>query len=138
MKHAAAHLKEFFDSDSKVRNLTADRITAYQAARLKQPEREGKPRAASPSTANYELVVLRRAFRLGARAGKVAGRPEIQMLHVENARKGIFRAGAVSRGCEPLAGLSKAGRLDRVHYRLADQERTANAPMAPRRLRQWY
>jgi len=34
--------------------------------------------------------VLRRAFRLGSRAGKVAARPEIQMLHVENTRKGFF------------------------------------------------
>jgi integrase len=90
MKQAAAHLKDFFDVDMKVRELTADRITAYQAARLKQPEREGEPRGASPSTTNYELAVLRRAFRLGARAGKVAARPEIQMLHVENARKGFF------------------------------------------------
>jgi hypothetical protein len=30
VKHAAAHLKDFFDADTKVRNLTADRITAYQ------------------------------------------------------------------------------------------------------------
>ena len=29
-------------------------------------------------------------FVSGARAGKVAARPEIQMLHVENARKGFF------------------------------------------------
>jgi integrase len=93
VKQAAAHLKDFFDADTKVRNLTADRITAYQAARLKQPEREGALRAASPSTTNYELAVLRRAFRLGARAGKVAARPEIQMLHVENVRKGFFEPG---------------------------------------------
>jgi len=93
VKHASTHLKNFFDADTKVRNITADRITAYQAARLKQPEREGEPRGASPSTTNYELAVLRRAFRLGARAGKVAARPEIQMLHVENARKGFFEPG---------------------------------------------
>lgn len=31
-------------------------------------------------------------IRLGARAGKVAGRPETQLLHVENARKGFFEA----------------------------------------------
>ena len=54
VKHAAAYLKDFFDTDTKVRNLTADRITAYQAARLEQPEREGEPRAASPSTTNYK------------------------------------------------------------------------------------
>ena len=36
MKQAAAHLKEFFDADAKARNLTADRITSYQAKRLEQ------------------------------------------------------------------------------------------------------
>lgn len=36
--------------------------------------------------------MLRRAFRLAARAGKVAFRPEFEMLHVENARKGFFEA----------------------------------------------
>jgi integrase len=82
VKYAATHLKGFFDAAAKARAITADRITAYQAERL------GK--AAKPATVNYELAVLRRAFRLGARAGKVAARPEIQMLHVENARKGFF------------------------------------------------
>jgi len=82
VKHAKAHLVDFFDESAKVRTVTADRITAYQAKRLEQ--------GAKPSTANYELAVLRRAFRLGTRAGKVAGRPEIQMLHVENTRKGFF------------------------------------------------
>lgn len=47
---------------------------------------------AKPSTANYELAMLRCGFRLGARAGKVAGRPETQLLHVENARKVFFEA----------------------------------------------
>ena len=50
----------------------------------------GSSKARKPATVNYELAMLRRAFRLGARAGKVAARPEIQMLHVENARKGFF------------------------------------------------
>lgn len=82
MKQAAVHLKEYFDADAKARNLTADRITSYQAKRLEQ--------GAKPATANYELAMLRRAFRLGTRAGKVATRPEIQMLHVANARTGFF------------------------------------------------
>jgi integrase len=82
MKQAGTHLKEFFNADSKARDLTADRITAYQATRLGQ--------GAKPATANYELATLRRAFRLGHRAGKVAARPEIQMLHAENVRKGFF------------------------------------------------
>jgi integrase len=82
VKHAATHLKEFFDACAKARVITSDRISAYQAERLEQ--------GAKSATVNYELAVLRRAFRLGGRAGKVAARPEIQMLHVENARKGFF------------------------------------------------
>ena len=82
VKHAATHLKEFFDTWAKARVITSDRISAYQAQRLEQ--------RAKPATVNYELAVLRRAFRLGGRAGKVAACPEIQMLHVENARKGFF------------------------------------------------
>jgi hypothetical protein len=78
----ATHLKEFFDAFAKTRLITSDRISAYQAERLEQ--------GAKPATVNYEMVVLRRAFRLGGSAGKVAPRPEIQMLHVENARKGFF------------------------------------------------
>ena len=82
VRYATAHLKEFFNPDAKVRTITADRITAFQAARLED--------GAKPATINYELAMLRRALRLGARAGKVAARPEIQLLHVENARKGFF------------------------------------------------
>jgi len=82
VKHAATHLKEFFDAYAKARAITSDRISAYQAERLEQ--------GAKPATVNYELAILRRGFRLGARAGKIASRPEIQMLHVENARKGFF------------------------------------------------
>jgi integrase len=86
VQDAGIHLRAFFGKERKVRDITSDRITAYQSARLK-PE-EG--RAAKPSTVNYELAMLRRGFRLGTRAGKVASRPEIQMLHVDNARKGFF------------------------------------------------
>ena len=82
VRHAGTHLKEFFDACAKARVITSDRISAYQAERLEQ--------GAKPATVNYELAVLRRAFRLGGRAGKVAARPEIQMLHVENTRKGFF------------------------------------------------
>lgn len=79
---AAAHLHDFFGADCKARELTGDRITAYRAGRLEEK--------AAPGTINIELAALRRGFRLAARAGKVAARPEIQMLHVDNARKGFF------------------------------------------------
>jgi len=65
---AAAHLREFFGATSRARDTTPDRVTAYQAARLEED--------AKPSTVNYELATLRRGFRLGVRAGKVASRPE--------------------------------------------------------------
>jgi len=38
VKHAAAHLKEFFDACAKARVITSDRISAYQADRLEQRE----------------------------------------------------------------------------------------------------
>jgi hypothetical protein len=63
VKHAATHLKEFFDACATARVvITSDRISAYQAERLE--------RGAKPAPVNYELAVLRRAFRLGGRAGK--------------------------------------------------------------------
>jgi integrase len=86
VKDAGIHLRAFFGAERKVRDISSDRITAYQSARLKPDE--GRP--AAPSTINYELAMLRRGFRLGTRAGKVASRPEIQMLHVDNARQGFF------------------------------------------------
>jgi integrase len=82
VQHAAKRLREFFRGDRKVREISTDRITAYAAHRLDC--------GAKPATANYEVAVLRRGFRLGVRAGKVGARPEIQMLHVNNARKGFF------------------------------------------------
>src|ERR1700730_18549743 len=82
VKHAAPHLKEFFDACAKARVITSDRISAYQAERLQ--------RGAKAATVNYALAMLSGAFRRGGRARKVAARPEIQMLHVENARKGFL------------------------------------------------
>jgi integrase len=82
VKYAAAHLREFFQSSRKARDITTDRISAYRAHRLTA--------GAKPSTVNYEMAILRRGFRLGVRAGKVGVRPEFSMLHVDNARKGFF------------------------------------------------
>ena len=82
MKYAVVHLKTFFDETSKARDISVDRITAYQAHRLAEK--------AKPSTVNYECAMLRRSFRLAVRAGRVAARPEFDMLHVSNARKGFF------------------------------------------------
>ena len=45
---------------------------------------------AAKATANIEQAFLRRGFRLAAKAGKVATRPEMSMLHLDNARTGFF------------------------------------------------
>jgi integrase len=82
LKYAAKHLRDFFGGDSKAREITSDRITAYIAHRLEE--------GASKSTTNYEQALLRRGFRLAAKAGKVAARPEMSILHVDNARQGFF------------------------------------------------
>ncbi len=81
VKYAAAPLREFFGRNRKARDITPDRITAYAAHRLEE---------AKPATVNYEMAILRRGFHLGKKARKVADRPEIDMLHVDNARKGFF------------------------------------------------
>ena len=81
-EQACAHLRDFFGAASRARDISADVITKYKARRLDE--------RAKPSTVNYELAMLRRAFRLAIRAGKVALRPEVKMLRVDNARTGFF------------------------------------------------
>jgi integrase len=79
---AAAHLRAFFGADTKAREITSDRITAYVARRLAE--------GAAKASANIEQAFLRRGFRLAAKAGKVSARPEMSMLHLDNARTGFF------------------------------------------------
>jgi peptidoglycan/xylan/chitin deacetylase (PgdA/CDA1 family) len=52
--------------------ITSDRITTYVQSR----------RGASAATIRYELAMLKRMFRLAARAGKVAHRPEFLTVRV--------------------------------------------------------
>ncbi len=78
---AVAHLDGFF-LGVRVRDLTADRVTAYVAAR--------KEETAANGTINRELSALKLMLRLGERAGKVVNRPYIGMLEENNRRKGFF------------------------------------------------
>jgi len=57
-------------------------VLAYQRARKEQ--------GAANATINRELAALKRMFRLGEKAGKIARRPYIDMLQEANARKGFF------------------------------------------------
>jgi hypothetical protein len=82
VQQASNHLRAFFRGERKARDITSDRLTVYAAQRLED--------GARAATVNYEMAVLRRAFRLGVRAGKVGTRPEFSMLHVDNARQGFF------------------------------------------------
>lgn len=82
-----AHLHAFFGEDERAVNITSDRIVAYRAHRQEQTY-NGRP--VSNSTINWDLAALRRSLKLAVRAGKVAVQPAIDMLHVDNARKGFF------------------------------------------------
>jgi integrase len=63
-------------------DITADRVTAYVAARLAD--------GAANATVNRELSALKRMLRLGEIAGKVAHRPILSMLREHNTRTGFF------------------------------------------------
>lgn len=80
-------MHEFFGEATRAVDITSDRITAYKADRQGQVYQD---RPVASATINYELAMLRRAFRLAVEAGKVATRPVIKMLHVSNTRKGFF------------------------------------------------
>ncbi len=75
------HLRAFFANEVAI-DITSDRITSY----IKYRRDEG----AAAATINRELAALSRAFRLAARAGRVALRPEITLLRENNRRKGFF------------------------------------------------
>jgi integrase len=78
---AVQHLATFF-AETRAVDITTDRVLAYTAFR-----REEK---AGNATINRELAALKRMFRLGEQACKVAQRPHIHMLEERNARKGFF------------------------------------------------
>src|SRR5262249_45818338 len=65
--------------------LTVDPIMPYIRSRQEA--------GAANGTINRELSALRRMFRLGEQAGKVAHRPHIAMLREDNVRTGFFEPG---------------------------------------------
>ncbi len=81
VEDAVAHLRECFGGD-KARTITTDRTIAY----VRQRQEAG----AANATINRELAALKRMFRLGEIAGKVARRPHVALLEERNVRTGFF------------------------------------------------
>lgn len=95
------HLRGAFGLDRAV-DITADRLMAYATAR----QAEG----AALATVGYELAVLKRAFRVAIRCGRLRERPEFPTITVDNARRGFFEEGEFraleAELPEPLKGVA--------------------------------
>jgi len=88
-KAPTARLLEYFGAECKALDLTLDRLTAYAVARgRKDPGERWEP--AKPATVRNELAVLGRGFTLAHRAGKLAFRPPLPTIRVNNPRSGFF------------------------------------------------
>jgi site-specific recombinase XerD len=86
VEDAIEHLRTFFGGYCRMRAITTDRVLSYV--------RHRQEHSAANATINRELSALKRMFRLGERAGKVARRPHVAMLQEANARKGFFEPDA--------------------------------------------
>jgi integrase len=76
------HLNPYFGADCRARDLTTDRITAFTANMQQQ--------GYADATINRTLAGLKRAFKLAARAGRVASVPYIELIEEHNAREGFI------------------------------------------------
>ncbi len=74
-------LRTFF-AESRAVEITTERISDYIHSRQKD--------GAANASINRELAALKRMFRLGERAGRVARVPYVSMLREDNTRKGFF------------------------------------------------
>lgn len=81
LEDALTHLREFF-GDYRAVEITGDKVTAYVTFRQDQK--------AAASTINNELAALSRMFTLGIRSNRVAVKPYIGKLALNNTRKGFF------------------------------------------------
>lgn len=81
-KLIVVHLKVTLGPETRAIDLTLDRIARYTQERLAE--------GLAPGTVNRNLAILRRALRLGHRAGKVVGVPPISLLKERNVRQGFL------------------------------------------------
>ena len=81
LKYSLVHLREAFGS-SRAIAITADKVNAYIAERLKAQ--------AAPGTVRCELACLKRMFVLAHQAGKVAHMPYLPSVKGGDPRQGFF------------------------------------------------
>lgn len=79
---ALGHLRDYFGDDCRALDITTDRVSAYIAHR----QDEG----AANASIMKELAALKRAFNLAVQAGRLATRPHIPSVKVDNTREGFF------------------------------------------------
>jgi integrase len=98
------HLSPVFAANY-AKEVSTPRLRIYVENRLAE--------GAAPATIQRELACLRRAFRLGAQAGKVIRIPHFPSIRVDNARKGFFEESDFRRVLdhlpEPLRVLAVVG-----------------------------
>jgi integrase len=82
------HLRDHF-RDPLARSIDASALFGYVEARLQQ--------GAGPGTINVELAVLRRAFRLALKLGRIAKVPEFQLLTPPPPRQGFVEREQLER-----------------------------------------
>jgi integrase len=80
---ALERLEEVFGHDRALA-ITPTRILSYIEARISSGVR--------PATVQYEVAILRRAFNLAVKLGKLSQRPYMPTLKIENTRTGFFEA----------------------------------------------
>jgi integrase len=81
-KPPLSRLRELLGDDARALDLTHDTLTRYAQKR--------RVDGAAMATIRNELAVLGRGFTLAHRAGKLAQRPPLPTIRVENARTGFF------------------------------------------------
>jgi hypothetical protein len=91
---AVQHLHDFFTPEAKVIAIASDQVTTYRVHRQEQTY-QGRPVASA--TINYELAILRRALRLGVKAGKVGPFPKVEMLRLAKCEKASLNWNSTGR-----------------------------------------
>jgi integrase len=83
------HLRPAF-GDVPAVAITTDKLTRYVRDRQKEKKKEEDERGAANATIRKELMVLRRAFTVAVRAGRLSSIPAFPPVAVNNARQGFF------------------------------------------------